>query len=154
MNKVQKEYRNKYLDSLDYKRRDKYSNFSANYFCADEENANICAELILCGEKTATCSMKYWYESDLEPMPQVGNLQVVTDWTGKPTSIIETIDVSECKFSEVTAEFAALEGEGDKSLSWWQEAHWDFFSKECQEQGIVPSEDMVLVLEKFKVVYS
>jgi len=61
--------------------------------------------------------------------------------------------VSECRFSEVTPEFAAAEGEGDKSLEWWRKAHWDFFSIECEEQGVSASESMVLVLEKFKVVY-
>ncbi|HAS8183051.1 ASCH domain-containing protein, partial [Vibrio vulnificus] len=50
-------------------------------------------------------------------------------------------------------EFAALEGEGDKTLAWWREAHWNFFSRECVELGISPSEDMLLVLEQFKVVY-
>ncbi|HAS6172704.1 TPA: ASCH domain-containing protein, partial [Vibrio vulnificus] len=54
---------------------------------------------------------------------------------------------------EVTPEFAALEGEGDKTLAWWREAHWNFFSKECVELEISPSEDMLLVLEQFKVVY-
>ncbi|MGL1067150.1 ASCH domain-containing protein, partial [Vibrio vulnificus] len=42
--------------------------------------------------------------------------------------------------------FAALEGEGDKTLAWWREAHWNFFSKECVVLGISPSEDMLLVL--------
>lgn len=98
--------------------------------------------------------MKYCYESDLEPMPTVRHLQVVTDWNGNPTSIIETVSVSECKFSEVTEEFAKEEGEGDKSLCWWRKAHWEFFSIECKELGIEPSEDMQLVLERFKVVHS
>ncbi len=98
--------------------------------------------------------MHYWYSSGLEPMPQVGNLQVVTDWSGNPVSIIEITDVSKRKFSEVTAEFAASEGEGDQSLEWWRKAHWDFFSAECEEQGLEVREDMLLVLETFKVVYS
>ena len=154
MNEVQKEYLNKYLESLNPEQRSKHRNVVADYFCADEENANLCSALILRGEKTATCSRKYWYESGLEQMPKVGNLQVVTDWDGKPTSIIEITDVSECKYSEVTAEFAALEGEGDKTLEWWRKAHWEFFTAECEDQGLEASEDMVLVLEKFKVVYS
>ncbi len=154
MNEVQKEYLNKYLETLNPAQRKKHQNVVADYFCADEENANICSDLILRDEKTATCSMKYWYESGLEPMPKVGTLQVVTDWNGNPTSIIETTEVSECKFSEITAEFAASEGEGDKSLDWWRQAHWDFFSAECEEQGLQPDNDMILILEKFKVVYS
>ncbi len=154
MNKVQKEYLNKYLEKLNPEERGIHRDVMADYFCADEENANICSDLILRGEKTATCSMKYWYESDLEPMPKIGNLLVVTDWNGNPTSIIEITEVSERKFSEVSAEFAALEGEGDKSLDWWRKVHWDFFASECKEQGLEASNDMVLVLEKFKVVYS
>lgn len=154
MNSIQQAFLNEYLGKLTPEEKDKPRNIVADYFCADEENANICADLILRGEKRASCSMKYWYESGLEPMPQVGNLQVVTDWDGKPTSIIRVTDVSECKFSEVTAEFAAAEGEGDKSLDWWRKAHWDFFAAECEQQGFVPSEDMVLVLETFQVVHS
>ena len=154
MNNVQKEYLNKYLEKISPEQRVSYQNVMTGYFCADEKNANICSELILRGEKTATCSMKYWYETGLEPMPEVGTLLVVTDWNGNPTSIIEITEVSECNFSEVTAEFAASEGEGDKSLEWWRKAHWDFFSAECKEQGLKPSNDMVLILEKFKVVYS
>ena len=86
-------------------------------------------------------------------MPQAGDLQIVTDWDGNPTSIIEITEITECKFSEVTEPFAELEGEGDKSLDWWRKVHWDYFSKECQAQGLKPGEDMMLVLEIFKVVY-
>ena len=154
MNEEQTEFLNQYLNSLNTEQRSKHKNVVADYFCADEENANLCASLILQGKKTATCSMKYWYESGLEPRPEEGNLQVVTDWNGKPVSVIEITEVSECMFSDVTVEFAASEGEGDGSLAWWRKTHWNFFRLECAEQGIRPSEDMVLVLEKFKVVYS
>lgn len=86
-------------------------------------------------------------------MPVAGHLQVVTDWDGKPTCIVEITSVSSCPYNEVTAEFAAAEGEGDKTLGWWREAHWNFFSRECEELNINPSEDMMLVLERFKVVH-
>lgn len=98
MNQLQKEFLANYLKSLTSGERMKPQNAVAGYFCADEENANLCADLILRGQKTATCSLKYWYESGLEPMPKIGNLQVVTDWLGNPTSIIETTDVTECPF--------------------------------------------------------
>ena len=86
-------------------------------------------------------------------MPVVGHLQVVTDWCGNPTSIIETTSVTECKFSAVDEAFAFAEGEGDRSLAWWRQAHWEFFSRECDGAGITPTEDMMLVLERFKVVF-
>ncbi len=142
-----------YLNSLPVSVAEKYTSFSSDYYCNDEYNANLCAELILRGEKRASCSMEYWYSHEAEPMPQVGHLQVVTDWHGNPVCIIEISSVSTSRYCDVTAEFAAEEGEGDKSIQWWREAHWNFFSKECAELGIEPTQEMMLVLERFKVVY-
>lgn len=146
-------YLNKYLSSLPETERKKYQSFSSDYFCADEHNANLCAELIRSGQKTATCSLNFWYESGAEPLPTVGHLQVVVDWSGKPICIIEIDSVELCHYNKVTAKFAQAEGEGDRSLQWWREAHWRFFTAECLELNIEASEDMLLVLERFHVVY-
>ncbi|GAB6260733.1 ASCH domain-containing protein [Photobacterium sp. CCB-ST2H9] len=131
---------------------------SADYFCADKENADICAELVRMGQKQATCSMKYWYltgdEQGPEPMPQTGHLLVVTNWDGEPVAITQVTSVSEARFKDVTADFAAAEGEGDQSLSWWRKAHWQFFSTECEALGIEMSEEIPLVLERFKTVWA
>ncbi|OED92309.1 ASCH domain-containing protein [Vibrio breoganii] len=154
MDEKSQSYLNDYLESLPSDIAKKYTTFSADYFCADEYNANLCAQLILRGEKRASCSMEYWYSHEGEAMPAVGHLQVVTDWLGEPICIIEITSVDTCKYCDVSAEFAALEGEGDKSLQWWREAHWKFFSLECQELGITPTQEMLLVLERFEVVYS
>ncbi|MEZ9710963.1 ASCH domain-containing protein [Vibrio breoganii] len=154
MDEKSQSYLNEYLESLPSDIAKKYTTFSADYFCADEYNANLCAQLILRGEKRASCSMEYWYSHEGEAMPAVGHLQVVTDWLGEPICIIEITSVDTCKYCDVSAEFAALEGEGDKSLQWWREAHWKFFSLECQELGITPTQEMLLVLERFEVVYS
>jgi len=154
MSEDQKAYLESYLSGLPLLERQKYTSFSVGHFCADRENANICSDLVRSGVKTATCSMKYWYESGSAPMPSAGHLQVVTDWEGNPTSIIETKEVTESAFSNVSGEFATAEGEGDGSLEWWRRAHWDYFARECVEIGIEPSEEMILVLEKFRVVFS
>ncbi len=146
-------YLNQYLGSLTDRKRKKYQSFSSDYFCGDESNANLCAELIRIGQKTATCSLYHWYESGEEVMPAVGHLQVVVAWYGKPVCIIEIDSVEMCQYNEVTAEFAHAEGEGDRSLEWWREAHWRFFAAECSELNIQLNEDMVLVLERFHVVY-
>ncbi|AUI87551.1 RNA-binding protein [Vibrio azureus] len=149
-----KQYLDNYLSTLTARQKQRHRSFSADYFCADEYNANKCADLIMNGEKRASCSMEYWYSHENEIMPEVGHLQVVTDWHGNPVCIIELTSVERCKYKEVTAEFAAEEGEGDKTLAWWRQAHWKFFSDECQQLGITPSENMLLVLERFKVVYT
>ena len=153
MEERSKAFLDDYLNSLPSEIAKKYTSFSSDYFCADEYNANVCADLILKGEKRASCSMDYWYSVEGEERPKVGHLQVVTNWSGEPVCIIEIKSVSTCKYGDITEAFAAEEGEGDKTLAWWREAHWDFFSTECKELGIEASEDMLLVLEHFQVVY-
>ncbi|SJL83771.1 ASCH domain-containing protein [Vibrio palustris] len=153
MDERSEQYLQYYLSTLSADTAQKYQSFSAGYFCADEYNANVCADLIARGEKRASCSLEYWYSHADESRPQVGDLHVVTNWNGTPVCIVEIISVSTCLYCDVTAEFAAEEGEGDKSLEWWREAHWAFFSQECEELGIQPSQEMSLVLEHFNVVY-
>ena len=55
--------------------------------------------------------------------------------------------------NSLPTEVVVAEGEGDKTLAWWREAHWNFFSRESKELKITPNEDMILVLERFKVVH-
>lgn len=142
-----------YLNSLEPELIEKYTSFSSDYFCTDEHNANLCADLILKGEKQATCSMDYWYSEKGETLPTVGHLQVVTKWDGDPVCIVEITSVSKCQYKDITPEFAAAEGEGDKSLSFWQEVHRTFFSIECEELGISFNDSILLVLERFKLVW-
>ena len=49
---------------------------------------------------------------------------------------------------------ARAEGEGDKSLSYWKQAHTEVFRRECREDFDMEfSEDMDCVCEYFEVVY-
>ena len=153
MEEQSKIYLEKYLNSLSESERQKYQSFSSDYFCADEHNANLCAELIRIGQKTATCSLSCWYESGEESMPTIGHLMVVVNWKDEPICIIEIDSVEKCKYNKVTPEFAHAEGEGDRSIEWWRKAHWEFFAEECVELGIEPDENMELVLERFHVVH-
>ena len=67
--------------------------------------------------------------------------------------IIETNVVTVVPFEEVPEDFAAAEGEGDKSLRYWREAHWAYFGRECQRIGKELSLRMPVVCERFAVVY-
>ena len=125
---------------------------SADYFCADEYNTNLCASLVVAGRKRATCSLAYWYLEKGERMPEQGDLLVVTDWSGLPKALVEIVSVTLCPFDEVDAAFAAEEGEGDGSQAWWREAHKAFFEREMKAEGREFDEHATLVLERFRVV--
>lgn len=123
------------------------------YFADTEPVANELAALVLAGRKRATAGLLWSYEAEGEPLPQPGELSVVTDWNGAPLGVIETTAVDIVAFEDVSAEFAATEGEGDASLRYWREVHWDFFGRECQAIGRSPERRMPVVCERFALVY-
>lgn len=123
------------------------------YFCDNQKDADECAELVLQGVKRATSPSLWWHQSSGEPLAKPGDLNVVTNWQGDAVCIIETVAVNIVPFSEITAEYAFLEGEGDKSLSYWQRVHWDYYHRELEGTGFVPSQTMPIVCEEFRVVF-
>lgn len=46
-----------------------------------------------------------------------------------------------------------IEGEGDKSLKYWQRVHINFFTRELKEFEMEFSQDMLVVFEELEVVY-
>ncbi len=141
-----------YLDTLSPQQRgamtDRY--VAADYFCADAENANLCADLVLRDEKRATCGLAHWIDSGQERMPQVGDLLIVQNWNREPVALVELIAVDRLPFHAIDAEFAAAEGEGDKSYDWWRAVHWDFFAREYEEIGGAMSDDVDIITERFR----
>lgn len=127
--------------------------YEAFFFGDSEKLANELAELVLRGTKRATAGAAWSYEAEGKLLPQPGDLSIVTDWSGRPLCVIETVSVEVVPFCEVTAEFAATEGEGDSSLSFWQEAHRQYFNRECAKAAREFNENMLVACECFTVVY-
>lgn len=117
------------------------------------ELADELGALIAAGIKTATCSALWEWEAEGAPIPIMGQLTTVLDGKGAPLCIIETVEVAIRPYNQVDAQFAYDEGEGDRSLGYWREAHWRFFSRTLAAIGREPSEDMLLVCERFRVIY-
>lgn len=124
------------------------------FFFGDTESlANELAALVLAGHKRGTAGLHWAFEVDAQPLPYPGALRVVTDWAGTPLCVIETTAVDILPYDQVSAEFAAVEGEGDLSLRFWREAHWDYFCRECARIGRMPTQDMPVVCERFVLRY-
>ena len=93
----------------------------------------------------ATAGLLWTNEVTNKPLPTVGSLSVVTDWQGVPLCVIESTHIEVVPFDSVSDHFAPVEGEGDKTLLYWREAHWRFFSRECGRIGRVPDLRMPVV---------
>ncbi len=118
-----------------------------------EESADAGAEEILRGAKTATSALLLEYEVSGRPPPAAGALSIVENGRCDPVCIVETTEVSIVPFSGVDARFARDYGEWDGLLETWRERCWDFYSAQCLKLGQEPSGDMLLVCERFRVVY-
>lgn len=143
-----------YLDSLPPASLPPQGMPQAWHFCDTEPCANELVALVLAGIKTATCGSLIGYEHDGDPVPQVGDLSIVTDWDGEPLCVIETTEITLRPYDQVDARFAYDEGEGDRSLAYWREAHRAYFNREGGAIGYEFDEAMTLVCERFRVVYA
>jgi uncharacterized protein YhfF len=112
----------------------------------------LCA-LVLSGRKRATASLAFWYGYERELAPKPGDLQIILDGAGEPRGVIETVAVLEAAFCDVDAAFAAEEGEGDGSLAYWREEHRRFFAADLAREGLVFSEEVRVVCERFRLVW-
>lgn len=127
--------------------------YEAFHFDDNAPSADELATLVLSGRKRATAALVWAYQSAGKPIPRPGDLSVVTRFSGEPVCVIETQRVQIVPFVEVSAEFAATEGEGDGSLEFWRRAHTAFFGRECKRLGREFSEHMPVVCEEFAVIF-
>lgn len=124
------------------------------HFCDNQTDADHLANLVVEGIKTATCSSLVAYERDQESLPFFGEKAIVSDWIGNAKAVIETTQVDLIPFDEVSEEFAFLEGEGNRSLAYWRKEHKAFFEREALKLGYTFSKKMMLVCERFKVLFT
>ena len=127
--------------------------YEAFHFDDNEQSCTELAALVLAGAKRATTGSLWVLEAAGKPVPRVGDVNIVTAWDGAPLCVIETTAVDVVAFEDVTAEFAAREGEGDRSLATWRRDHWAFFGRECARIGRTREARMPCVCEDFRVVY-
>lgn len=123
------------------------------YFGDNEQLANDLAALVLKGTKRATANLVWSFEAANQRIRVPGDHRIVTDWNHNPVCVIETTQVETTAFEDVTAEFAAIEGEGDGSLEYWRWGHTNYFNRECGRLNRPFSGSMLIVCEKFEVVF-
>ena len=123
-------------------------------FGDNPEMADRLLELVLAGPKRATAGALADYEHDGEPVPEVGDLSIVTDGAGRPRAVLRVTDVRVGPLSSVDDRFAWDEGEGDRTRAWWLEAHRGFFHRYLPTIGVEYDDDIATVFQRFEVVYS
>lgn len=111
------------------------------------------AQLVLAGCKTATSSAYDLYIKKKQPLPQIGEYSVILNSRKEAVCIIRTCKVTILPFREVGETHAYREGEGDRSLAYWQKIHEDFFTKALEKNGFSFSPSSRVVCEEFELLY-
>jgi uncharacterized protein YhfF len=126
---------------------------SIDHFGDSPELSAELLALIASGKKRGGASLYAAYAIEKLPVPQVGEIRIVLDFNDKPVFVTRNTAVDIIPFNAVGADFAACEGEGDGSLAYWRQAHLDYFTRTSPELGITFNEDMLIVCERFEVLY-
>lgn len=118
----------------------------------DKLLAAICS-----GKKTATSSLLVEYRADDEPLPVVGEQEVLISSAGLPVAITETTDVRVVRLDEVDLDHALDEGEGFRDVAEWRKAHERFWTSdevraELDDPDFVLDDATPVVLQRFAVV--
>lgn len=126
---------------------------TAYAFGDSAEMADELGLLVLHGPKRATAGLLASFEADEEPLPEVGDRCLVLGGDGRPLAVVRTSDVRVGPLSSVDDSFAWDEGEGDRTRSWWLNAHTRFFTRECAARGWEFTDDIPVVFERFELVW-
>lgn len=106
------------------------------------EMADRLGELVLRDKKRATC----WAASE-GAQTHLGKRMMMLDGSGRPRAVIETVELTRRRFSEVDEAFAFDEGEGDCTLAYWRNAHRAYFGRRGEY-----APDMLLYCERFRLI--
>ncbi len=118
-------------------------------------NPDKLAKLVLDGVKTATASLYdlYFVDKESEPLPKIGDYSVILNSKNEAVCIIQTTCLNIVPFDEVSAEHAYKEGEGDRSLAYWQKVHKEFFEDEIKNYNLIFTSKSKILCEEFVLLY-
>lgn len=117
------------------------------------ELADELLALVMQGQKRATCELQRWFQFHNQPIPAVGDHWIILDGSGIERCIVQTTRVDFCTVAEVDEAFAWDEGEGDRSLAFWKNAHDAYFERQAARDGFIYSDSMTCVCERFELVW-
>ena len=117
------------------------------------DDADLLADLVIKGIKTATSSNYIFYELENEELPKINEYSIILNSKDEAVCIIQTTNVYVTPFNEVSEEHAYKEGERNRTLQDWIDIHKNFFGNELKSIGKEFKDDMLVVCEEFQVVY-
>lgn len=107
------------------------------------------------GTKTAGSSLLREFVD--EPLPAIGDREVMVDSDARPVAVLAVTRVEQCRLADVGLEVALAEGEGYTSAAEWRAGHEAFWTSaevraELGDPTFVPDDDEIVVVTWYAVV--
>lgn len=116
--------------------------------------AKIIMDLIQTEQKRGLFGLKELQERDPDQAPTLGGGMVLVDIDENPCCAVKTVKITPVPYKDVNDEHLAVEGPAARDLKVWQKIHWPYWTEMLGHHGLSPSEDMIVVVEEFKLIYS
>ena len=130
------------------------ANVTIEWFGRGPEMMDELGELVRSGVKRASAGLAAEWEADGDPLPCAGDVEIIIDGQGEPLAVVEVIEARTVPFGQVDEAFARDEGEGDRTLAWWRDAHRRYFEPICERLGTPLDETTPLVCRRFRLLHA
>jgi uncharacterized protein YhfF len=129
-------------------------NYRVRRASGNPEFAEIIMDLILTEKKRGLFGLKLLQDRQPEQVPTLGGVMVLVDFEGIPRGAVQTVKITPAPYKDINDEDLAVEGPEARQLDVWQNIHWPYWTTMLEPHGLSPSEDMIVVVEQFKLIYS
>ena len=121
-------------------------------FGRSTEMASQLMALVASGQKTGTFSLLVEF-SPANPLPEVGEQVIVTDFEGNPGCLYVIEEVETVPYQEISERHVALEGPRLRDVQLWRDVHWPYWTEYLATRGERPAMDMPVVFQRFRVLH-
>jgi len=119
----------------------------------DEETTGLIINFIKAGEKVGTFSLPWVMTAENLPMSYKGLPIILLSFNGKPELVVQLTKVFETSFGEIDSGVTCIDGPPVRDPDVWIPLHQDYWNGMLAEYGKACSDDMPVLVEKFKLVY-
>ena len=119
----------------------------------DEETTGLIINFIKAGEKVGTFSLPWVMTAENLPMSYKGLPIILLSFDGKPELVVQLTKVFETSFGEIDSGVTCIDGPPVRDPDVWIPLHQNYWNGMLVEYDKVCSDDMPVLVEKFKLVY-
>ena len=114
--------------------------------------ASLLLSLVASGQKTGTFSLLEEF-SDENPLPEVGEQVIVTDFEGRPGCLYRIEEVETVPYREIGDRHVACEGPQLRDVGLWRDVHWPYWTEYLSDRGKEMSMEVPVVFQRFTTLH-